>query len=237
MRYRIQVVGWTLIWSGLFIFGYLGWQLYGTDWINRGVQEEASAELESELGQGSSSAPETIDPEEFLGTDVTPPPETPETIEFHSEEAVEAGESFAFISIPKIGLEDVVMYEGVDRETLKKGPGHMVTTPLPGQPGNAVISGHRTTYGRPFYDFDLLVEGDRVEVETEIGTHVYEVREIQIVEPTDVWVTDERVGGWLTMTTCNPKFSARERLVVWAEMIDGPNAAFIDLNRARLEAA
>ena len=237
MRYRIQVLGWTLIWSGLFVFGYLGWQIYGTDWINRGVQEVASAELETELDETPPRPPETIDPEIFLGPDIELPPETPETIQFFSEEPVDVGESFAFLSIPRIGLADVVVYEGVDSETLKKGPGHMSTTPLPGQPGNAVISGHRTTYGRPFFDFDLLAAGDRVEVESEIGTHVYEVREIQIVEPTDVWVTDNRVGGWLTMTTCHPKFSARQRLVVWAEMVDGPNSAFIDVDKTKSETA
>lgn len=237
MRYKIQVLGWTLIWSGLFVFGYLGWQLYGTDWVNRGVQEEASVELEAELEESRPPTPETIVPEEYLGPAVEPPPETPEVVEFFPEEPVDAGESFAFISIPGIGLDDVVMYEGVDHETLKNGPGHMGTTPLPGQPGNAVISGHRTTYGRPFFDFDLLEIGDRVEIETGVGTHVYQVREIEVVEPTDVWVTENRPGGWLTMTTCHPKFSARQRLVVWAEIVDGPNAAFINLNKAKFEAA
>lgn len=232
MRYRIQVVGWTLIWGGLFVFGYLGWQLYVTDWINRGVQQEASADLQNELNI-TSPVPETVDSGEFLGEE--PPPDTPESIEFFEEEAVEAGEPFAFMSIPEIGLDEVVVYEGVDRETLKQGPGHMVTTPLPGQPGNAVVSGHRTTYGRPFFDFDLLEVGDRVEVETKVGTHVYAVREIQIVLPTDVWVADDRAGGWLTMTTCHPKFSARERLVVWAEMVEGPNVDFIYLNKLKLE--
>lgn len=235
MRYRIQVLGWTLIWSGLLVFGYLGWQIYGTDWINRGVQEEASVELGAELLAAEPATPEAIDTDEYLGPDVDPLPDIPETLEFFPEEPVEIGESFAFISIPEIGVDDVVLYAGVDRETLKKGPGHMVSTPLPGQPGNAVISGHRTTYGRPFFDFDLLEPGDRVEVESEVGTHVYEVREIEIVEPTDVWVTDNRAGGWLTMTTCHPKFSARQRLVVWAEMVAGPNAAFIELNKAKFE--
>lgn len=237
MRYRIQVLGWTLIWSGLFIFGYLGWQLYGTDWINRGVQEEASADLQAELEEAGPPLPEAIDPGEYLGPDVAPPPDLPDSLDFFPEEPVDVGESFAFISIPDIGLDDVVLYAGVDTETLRKGPGHMTTTPLPGQPGNAVISGHRTTYGRPFFDFDLLEPGDRVEVESEVGTHIYEVREIQIVEPTDVWVTDNRPGGWLTMTTCHPKFSARQRLVVWAEMVEGPNAAFINLNKAKFETA
>lgn len=218
----------------MFVFGYLGWQLYVTDWINSGVQEEATVDLQGALDDASPES-ETVDPGDFLGEE--PPPNTPGSIEFFEEEAVATGEPFAFISIPDIGVDDVVMYEGVDRETLQQGPGHIETTPLPGQPGNAVISGHRTTHGRPFFDFDLLKAGDRVEVETRVGTHVYEVREIQIVQPTDVWVADNRAGGWLTMTTCHPKFSARERLVVWAEMVDGPNADFIDLNKLKFEGA
>lgn len=235
MRYRIRIAGWTLIWSGLLIFGYLGWQLFGTDWVNQGVQEQASIELEDALEEAAPSTPETIDAAEYLGAEVEQPPDTPDVVQFFPEEPADVGESFAFLSIPKIGLDDVVMYEGVDRETLQKGPGHMVSTPLPGQPGNSVVSGHRTTYGRPFFDFDQLEAGDRVEVETEVGTHVYEVREILIVAPTDVWVTENRNGGWLTMTTCNPKFSARERLVIQAEMIAGPNLAFIDLSQQKLE--
>ncbi len=68
-----------------------------------------------------------------------------------------------------------------------------------------------------------------MEVETSVGTHVYEIREIIVVEPTDVWVTDPREGGWLTMTTCEPKFSARQRLIVFAEMVAGPNLEYIQL--------
>lgn len=226
MRYKVQVLGWTLIWSGLFVFGYLGWQLYGTDWVNAGVQEEASTELEVVLEEAEPEI-ETVDPDDLVADhDFTEP------VEFFSEVPVATGEGFAFLTIPKLELDGLVVYEGVDRETLKNGPGHMESTPLPGQPGNAVISGHRTTHGRPFFDFDLLEEGDRVEVESATGTHVYEVREMQVVKPTDVWVTDPRPGGWLTMTTCNPKFSARERLVVWAEMVSGPNMDYIDLQKA-----
>ena len=136
------------------------------------------------------------------------------------------GVGFALLRVPKVGLEAVV-FEGVTKPTLAKGPGHMPGTPLPGQPGNAVISGHRTTYGRPFHDFDLLVPGDRVEVDTGIGTHVYEVRESFIVAPTDVWVTDSKPGAWLTLTTCNPKYSATERLIVTAELVAGPNVEYV----------
>ncbi len=119
------------------------------------------------------------------------------------------------------------MVHGVTVDDLRNGAGHMPDTPLPGQPGNSVISGHRTTYGAPFHEFDQLRPGDRIEVETAIGTHGYEVREVFVVAPTDVWVTEPREGGWLTLTTCHPKYSAAERLIVVAEMVDGPNAVAI----------
>jgi sortase A len=236
MRYRVQVLGWALIWSGLFVFGYLGWQIFVTDFINAGVQREAAGELEVTLDEVE-PAPEEVDRDEFLGDIEEPSVEIPEVVEYFPEDAVEIGESFAFLTIPKIGLDGVVVYEGVDGDTLKKGPGHMERTPLPGQPGNAVISGHRTTHGRPFFDFDMLAVGDRVEVETATGTHVYEIRETLIVDPTDIWVTDPRPGGWLTMTTCNPKFSARERLIVFAEMVAGPNLDYINLHEVSVQAS
>lgn len=233
MRYRYQVLGWTLIWSGALVFGYIGWQLYVTDWLNAGVQAEAAEGLAGTMG--SNVDPETVDVDDLFGGDR--PDGLPETVSHFHEEPVAVGEPFAFLTIPAIGIEGLVVYEGVDRQTLRSGPGHMPTTPLPGQPGNAAISGHRTTHGRPFFDFDQLALGDRVEVETSIGTHVYEIREFAVVLPSDVWVVDPRPGGWLTMTTCEPKFSARQRLIVWAEMVAGPNLDFIEVSTSLNESA
>lgn len=215
MRRNIQILGWALIWTGLFIFGYLGWQVFGTDLVNERVQAEASNDLVGffEVERARLPPVESVEGEEGL-------------LEYHPEAQPAENTEFARIMVPKVGL-DAVVFEGVSGETLAQGPGHMPDTPLPGQPGNAVISGHRTTHGRPFFDFDLLQPGDRIDVETSIGTHVYVVRESLIVAPTDVWVTDDKAGGWLTLTTCNPKFSARERLIVSAELVDGPNLAFI----------
>ena len=224
-----MVLGWALIWSGLLLFGYVGFHLFVTDWLNAGSQAEAAGDLQATL-DGSQPEREEIDVDELLGGE---PSDPPEVVDYFPEEPVERGKPFAFLSIPKIGLDEVVVYEGVDRQTLRSGPGHMTGTPLPGQPGNAVVSGHRTTYGRPFFDFDQLEPGDRVEVESDTGIHVYEVREIAVVLPTDVWVIDPRDGGWLTLTTCEPKFSARQRLIVWAEMVEGPNADYIELSALR----
>jgi hypothetical protein len=60
-------------------------------------------------------------------------------------------------------------------------------------------------------------------VTTLIGTHFYEVVGIRVVSPEGVWVTQPRDGSWLTLTTCNPKGSSRERLIVFARLVDGPN--------------
>jgi len=230
VRRNVQILGWTLIWGGVFIFGYLGWQLFGTDVVNAGVQARAQDELvETFETQGDLPDAETVDPAEYLGEDQL---ESPDPVEFFPEEIPETGEAFAFLRIDKIGLDEVI-FEGVDPRTLKSGPGHMESSPLPGQPGNAVMSGHRTTYGRPFFDFDLLEIDDEIEVESAIGVHIYVVREIEVVQPTDVWVTNNRAGAWLTMTTCEPKFSARQRLVVWAEMVSGPNMEFAKLHKER----
>jgi sortase A len=196
--------------------------VFGTDLVNERVQAEASDDLDGffEVERARLPAVESVEGEEG-------------PLEFHREEEPAEGTEFARIVVPKVGL-DVVVFEGVGRETLTRGPGHMPDTPLPGQPGNAVISGHRTTHGRPFFDFDLLVPGDTIDVETSIGTHVYVVRESLIVAPTDVWVTDDKAGGWLTLTTCNPKFSARERLIISAELVEGPNLAYIEDLQDRL---
>jgi sortase A len=210
VRRIAQVLGWTMIWAGIFLFGYVGWLVFGTDVVNAQVQEVEASRLEQRF-------------------DEEPPPEVvveDDGVERILEDAPPPGTGFALMRVPKVALEAVV-FEGIDTESLQKGPGHMPNTPLPGQPGNSVISGHRTTYGRPFHDFDLLVAGDRVEIETSIGTHVYEVRDVFIVAPTDVWVTEPRSGAWLTMTTCHPKYSARERLIVIAELVSGPNAEYV----------
>jgi len=223
MRRNIQIVGWTLIWSGLFIFGYLGWQLVGTDLVNERIQAEAVQDLDVFFQDEREHLPpaEPVEGEEGV------------PLEYFREDEPEEDTEFAKIRVPKLGL-DAVVFEGVTLDILAQGPGHMPGTPLPGQPGNSVISGHRTTYGRPFFDFDLLEPGDLIEVETSIGVHVYQVRESLIVAPTDVWVTDDKAGGWLTLTTCNPKFSARERLIISAEMVDGPNLAYIEDLEGRL---
>lgn len=228
-----------MVWSGLLTLGVVGYQLFVTGIINDQVQEDARQELavEMELARQDLAEPVVVETEPPQAA-VEPSGATvaTERIEYFSEQVNEEGTPFGEMRVPSIGVEQVV-FEGVTPATLKSGPGHMPWTPLPGQPGNAVISGHRTTYGAPFYDLDALVPGDVIEIDTVIGTHVYTVRETVIVSPTDVWVTEPREGAWLTLTTCHPRFSAQERLIIFAELTSGPNLEYVEFIEAAVGAA
>lgn len=104
------------------------------------------------------------------------------------------GHAIGRITIPAAGV-DWAFVEGVDRSSLRAGAGHMPGTALPGQPGNAVISGHRTTYGAPFFHLDRLRAGDLITVESGSGAHTYQVVEVFAVAPSDTWVTGQWDGA------------------------------------------
>ncbi|HXY28128.1 MAG TPA: class E sortase, partial [Acidimicrobiales bacterium] len=122
------------------------------------------------------------------------------------------------IRIPAIGLDQVVV-EGTATADLRKGPGHYLGTPLPGQGGNAAIAGHRTTYGHPFYSLDALQVGDPIVLTTLQGVFVYDVTGSRVVSPSDTAVLDHASADLLTLTTCNPRYSAATRLVVQAALV------------------
>lgn len=132
---------------------------------------------------------------------------------------VEEGDPVARLEIPSIGSDHIVV-AGVAKSDLKKGPGHYAETPLPGQLGNAAIAGHRTTYGQPFFDIDKVVTGDEIITTTLAGRFVYRVTGMQIVSPSDYQVvaTTDASRATLTLTSCHPKWTARERIVVTAEL-------------------
>jgi sortase A len=159
---------------------------------------------------------------------------------------VELGSGIAVLRIPRLGDwndRPPVVVEGVSTADLKKGPGHIPGTALPGEVGNVVLSGHRTTYGAPFERFDELQPGDAVVVETRDTWFTYTVTATRIVRPSAIEVTYPVPGDreatptqrLLTMTTCHPRFSARQRMVVSAELTatqaktSGPPAALAGL--------
>ena len=123
----------------------------------------------------------------------------------------------ALLRIPAIDFKAYVV-EGTERSALAKGPGHYPDTPLPGEAGNSAIAGHRTMYGHPFHDLDLLRPGDEIFTSTANCTAVYRVVRVVVVYPTELGVVAQTGADRLTLTTCHPKGSAARRLVVVAEL-------------------
>ncbi len=138
----------------------------------------------------------------------------------------QTGKPLTKISIPTIGLSTVVV-EGTSPAALRAGAGHYPDTPLPGQPGNVAIAGHRTTYGHPFNQIDKLAPGDVIWLSTPVGDYQYVVSEPppgwdanpHVVMPTDWSVIQPTETPSLTLTSCHPKGSAARRLVVRATLV------------------
>ena len=121
------------------------------------------------------------------------------------------------LEIAKIGIDKIVV-AGTSTAELRKGPGHYANTPLPGQLGNAAIAGHRTTFGAPFYRINELVAGDEIKVTTLEGVFIYRVTEQLIVRPNDISVIAPTADAELTLTSCHPRFSASQRIVIKAKL-------------------
>ena len=134
--------------------------------------------------------------------------------------AVAMADLLTRVSIPKIKL-DAIVVEGASRKQLSIGPGHMMQTAMPGEPGNAVITGHRDTFFRHIYE---LQKGDEIVVRRNGQTYKYQVTGKRIVKPEDVSVLKQTKDAQLTLITCYPTYyigPAPERLVVFSRLVDG----------------
>ena len=150
---------------------------------------------------------------------------SPELQQAYKERKIETGDSLTRIKIPALGLDTVVV-EGITPSALRAGAGHYPQTPLPCEGGNVSIAGHRTTYGRPFGNVDQLKPGDTIELTTPIGGCVYQVsRDPYVVAPTEMSVIDPTAERSLTLTTCHPKGSAAQRLIIRATWVKDLKAA------------
>jgi sortase A len=133
---------------------------------------------------------------------------------YSSEPVIEVGS----IEIPKIGV-DMTMYEGIRMTTLDHGPGHWPGTAMPGEVGNVVVAGHRTSKHRVFRNVDQLVAGDQIIFRDGNGTHTYSVREVEIVPPTAVWIVNPTETPTATLFACHPPGSTAQRIVVFADLV------------------
>ncbi len=211
----LRVFGKFLISVGVGILLFVVWTLYGTGLYTARQQDQLAQEFDR-LPVFERTTPEG-DP-----APAAPPP---------SYDPGPGAPVFR-MSLPTIEDKPMMVVEGVDTDELKLGPGHYPSCrpgfekPLctewdeifPGEKGRVIVSGHRTTYGQPFWALDKMERGDPIEIETQWGDFTYVVTGKEVVPADSRQIVVESDKYELVLTTCNPKFSAAERLIVYAEL-------------------
>jgi LPXTG-site transpeptidase (sortase) family protein len=210
VRATIRAFGFGCLMLGSGLAGYVAWLLWGTGLETAQAQEQLRSAVEREWSHP------------------TPPPTN------DREERYLPGEAYAFIVIPSIDL-DMVVVEGPPGDAylssswitqLKKGPTHYPDSADPWDgTGRVGIAGHRTTYLHPFLNLDRVRPGDRIRLITKHGTFTYEAdRNFVLPEAGSGVVLEQTERPTLVLTTCNPKYSSRERLIVTASLVEAPSA-------------
>lgn len=242
-----SVLGELLLTAGALVLLFLVWQLVWTDVIAGAVSAARTEAVEARFAGASSAeggpagAASAADPDASAAAPLTGAPATDLSVTAPPA----AGGSLAVVHVPRFGPGwSVAALEGIDRaDVLDQGVlGHYPGTGLPGTPGNLALAGHRTTYGAPLSRIDELVDGDPIVVETLQGWSSYRVSAQEIVTPDRVDVIAPVPGapeavptsGVLTLTACHPRYSARLRYVVHADLVSttprgaGPPAALAE---------
>ncbi|CAN5227712.1 hypothetical protein BH09ACT3_BH09ACT3_03530 [soil metagenome] len=232
----LGILGELLITGGVLVLLFLGWQLWLNDLIVGADQNKAGIAL----AQGWDLGTPSPEPEEDAGGtgdvgdpgDAGDPGDVGDLVDFGDPVVSTApanATQFAVMYVPRFGADySRSVSEGVgSRDVLdKNGIGHYPGTQMPGEVGNFAVAAHRTTHGAPFNQIATLRVGDRIYVQTEDGFYTYLFRGLEYVRPTGVGVLDpvpqspgttptDRV---LTLTSCNPMFSAAERIIAYAAL-------------------
>jgi sortase A len=225
VRFFLRGVGQTLITAGVVVLLFVVYEVYITNYFSHREQTKVHNALEHAWDNGD-------DPLALPGGD---------------QSGIPLGSGIANIYIPRLGRDFAfTVVQGTDESSLEKGPGHYVGTSLPGDTGNFAVAGHRVGKGEPFLNLDHLRPGDAVIIETKSSWYVYQVigdvkthnlsardgngvpgREI--VSPSDgrvlLPIPDQpghkptNFDRYMTMTTCHPKFTANQRMIVHAQLL------------------
>ncbi|HEY6531127.1 MAG TPA: sortase, partial [Acidimicrobiales bacterium] len=166
----VGAIGRFMMRAGVLVLLFVAYQLWGTGLATNRAQDRLESEFRSQLAE--------VDATSTTATTPTTEPTTSSTLAPGTAPVdlpvPEPGDPVGRIVIPSIGV-DFISVQGVDLKWLKEGPGHFPQTPLPGQPGNVALAGHRTTYAAPFNRLDELQPGDEITFETLQGTFTYRV--------------------------------------------------------------
>ncbi|MGH9132211.1 MAG: class E sortase [Acidimicrobiales bacterium] len=201
-----RLLGRLLVGCSILLLLFIVYQLFGTGLPASMSQTRLRHQLTSVLSQRTTAQPDTVS---------SPLPD--------ALKAPSAGSALGVIDIPSINV-DKAMVQGVGVSDLQEGPGHYPSTPLPGEAGNAAVAGHRTTYGAPFFRLNELRKGQPIYVTTAEGTFTYHVLRSLVVKPSDASVLSPTGTNMLTLTTCSPRYSATQRLIVEAVLQGAPLA-------------
>jgi sortase A len=125
------------------------------------------------------------------------------------------GEAIGRIKIPRMGV-NMILVNGTDEDSLKKGPGRYLGDAMPGQGQLVYVAGHRTTYLAPFSHIDALRRGDVVTIEMPYATFVYRVTGHRVVVSTDLAVLKSPGHEVLELQACHPRFFATHRYIAYA---------------------
>jgi len=210
--------GTALLAAGVLVLLFVAYELWGTGLTTASHQRALRQQFEHELRVDHVGAATPAAAPMTTTTTTTTLPVAGVVAPASPAAPVANGQPIGIIQIPEIGV-DYVVVQGTDEADLELGPGHYLGTPMPGNPGNAAIAGHRTTYLHPFYSLNELSAGDPIFVTTAQGRFRYDVKRALVVAPTDVAVLDPTATPTLTLTTCNPRYSAATRLVVTASLV------------------
>jgi sortase A len=222
----IGVLGEVLVTAGVLVLLFIAWQQWFNDIVVSANTRNQASQLYHQLQKAAPTAPATP------GQTSSRPPVTPTVAE---------DKAFGVLYVPRFGADyKVPIAQGTTvAGTLNLGEaGHYDSTQMPGAVGNFAIAGHRTTHGAPFGSIASLRVGDHIYVQTAQGYYTYTFRNLQYVKPTQVQVLQQvpdapvvNAGSkdrLITMTSCNPKYSASERIVAygvftsWQPLSAGP---------------
>lgn len=203
----LRATGSAFIFLGLSILFFVLYELVGTSAITKARQSDLQADFQFTLDEIGAL------PGQFTGELPIPRPSKPRS----------NLKGIARIRIPKIGVNAIVV-EGVTLDNLAYGPGHYPTTAdFDEKKGVAAVAGHRTGWGAPFFNVDRLRAGDQVIIETPIATYTYRMTRSRVVTPAHSEVLDgnpsSKAAKQLVLTTCTPKFTARDRLIIFLDFV------------------
>jgi sortase A len=128
------------------------------------------------------------------------------------------GDPIGRLKIGRIGLSMMVV-QGTDDETLKKGPGHYEPSDVPGEGHLIYVAGHRTTYLAPFADINDIRIGDYVTFTVPYGTFTYRVTRHYVVPSDQLSVLRDHGREILRLQACHPRFFATHRYIVDAALV------------------